>query len=280
MMNIGFIGAGSMGSLLIEALIIAEAVEPFHISVSNRTYSKAEELACKFPGLQAKQNNTSVVQQSDIIFLCIKPHEFANVISEIKPFVTDEQLIVSITSPVQLSHLSQELNCHIAKIIPSITNKMWSGATLCIYGDQIDEAHQTMLEQLLAYISEPIRIEESFTRIVSDISSCGPAFMSFLLQQFVDAAVEETGISRDGAMMIASNMMLGTGLLLTEGGMTTEDVQRRVAVPGGITAQALAMLQKDTGGIFNNLIRTTHAKYYEDVEVVSAQFNKEEVSEQ
>lgn len=121
---------------------------------------------------------------------------------------------------------------------------MWSGATLCIYSEQIDEAHQTMLEQLLAYISEPIRIEESYTRIVSDISSCGPAFMSFFLQQFVDAAVEETGISRDAAMMIASNMMLGTGLLLTEGGMTPEEVQRRVAVPGGITAKALAMLKK------------------------------------
>ncbi|MCM3635468.1 late competence protein ComER [Paenibacillus camelliae] len=279
-MNIGFIGAGSMGSLLIEAFIIAEAVEPNQISVSNRTYSKVEQLACKFPGLQAKQTNTAVVQQADIVFLCIKPHEFAHVISEIKPFVRDEQLIVSITSPVQLSHLEQELNCHIAKIIPSITNKMWSGATLCIYSEQIDEAHQTMLEQLLAYISEPIRIEESYTRIVSDISSCGPAFMSFFLQQFVDAAVEETGISRDAAMMIASNMMLGTGLLLTEGGMTPEEVQRRVAVPGGITAKALAMLKKDSTGLFNSLIRTTHAKYFEDVEVVSAQFKKEEVREQ
>jgi len=279
-MNIGFIGAGSMGSLLIEAFIIAEAVEPNQISVSNRTNSKVEQLACKFPGLQAKQTNTAVVQQADIVFLCIKPHEFAHVISEIKPFVRDEQLIVSITSPVQLSHLEQELNCHIAKIIPSITNKMWSGATLCIYSEQIDEAHQTMLEQLLAYISEPIRIEESYTRIVSDISSCGPAFMSFFLQQFVDAAVEETGISRDAAMMIASNMMLGTGLLLTEGGMTPEEVQRRVAVPGGITAKALAMLKKDSTGLFNSLIRTTHAKYFEDVEVVSAQFKKEEVREQ
>lgn len=67
-MNIGFIGAGSMGSLLIEAFIIAEAVEPNQISVSNRTYSKVEQLACKFPGLQAKQTNTAVVQHADIVF--------------------------------------------------------------------------------------------------------------------------------------------------------------------------------------------------------------------
>lgn len=269
-----------MGSLLIESMIIAEAVEPHQIKVSNRTYAKAERLAAQFPGLQAQVSNIAVAENSDIVFLCIKPHEFATVIAEIKPYLTHDQLVVSITSPVLLAQLEQELGCHIAKIIPSITNKMWSGATLCIYGKQIDEEHQNRLEQLLAYISEPIRIEEEFTRIVSDISSCGPAFFAFLLQQFIDAAVAETGIDRDEAMKIASNMLLGTGLLLTEGEMTTEDVQRRVAVPGGITAQALAMLKEETRGIFNKLIATTHNKYYEDLEKVQATFDKAEVSEQ
>lgn len=279
-MKIGFIGAGSMGSLLIESFIMAEAIEPDQIKVSNRTIGKAQALAYKYPGIQVESNNINVVHDTEIVFLCIKPHEFATVISEIKPYVQEEQLIVSITSPVLISHLEAELKCRVAKVIPSITNKMWSGATLCIYGDQIEEHDQIKLENLLSYISEPIKIEESFTRIVSDISSCGPAFFAFLLQQFIDAAVAETGISREGAMTIAGNMLLGTGLLLTEGGMTTEDIQQRVAVPGGITAKALQLLSSETTGIFNALIRTTHAKYYEDLEKVNETFNKEEVGGQ
>lgn len=279
-MKIGFIGAGSMGSLLIEAFILSEAIEPELIKVSNRTIGKAHALAYKYPGIQVEQQNVHVVIDSDIVFLCVKPHEYANVIAEIKPYIKDEQLLVSITSPVLLAHLEHELDCRIAKIIPSITNKMWSGATLCIYGNKIEPEYQLKLEQLLSYISEPIKIDESYTRIVSDISSCGPAFFAFLLQQFIDAAVEETGIDRSGAMTIASNMLLGTGLLLTEGGMTTEDVQQRVAVPGGITAKALQLLQNETTGIFNELIRTTHAKYYEDLEKVDESFHKEQVGEQ
>lgn len=278
-MKIGFIGAGSMGSLLIESFIMSEAVEPSQIKVSNRTHSKAEALAQKFPGLSAVTSNTSVVVGTEIVFLCIKPHEFAAVTREIKPFLHHDQIIVSITSPVLIAHLEHELESKIAKVIPSITNKMWSGATLCIYGKRMNNEDQVKLENLLSYISEPLKIEESFTRIVSDISSCGPAFFAFLLQQFIDAAVEETGISRQEAMAIASNMILGTGLLLTEGGMTTEDVQQRVAVPGGITMQALRMLGRETSGIFNELIRVTHAKYYEDLEKVNQTFDKEEVSE-
>lgn len=279
-MKIGFIGAGSMGSLLIEAFIMSEAIEPSMIKVSNRSFGKAQALAYKYPGIEAVEQNTQVVVNTEIVFICVKPHEYAHVIAEIKPFIQQDQLIVSITSPVLLSHLEQELDCRIAKIIPSITNKMWSGATLCIYGNKIEPEYQLKLEKLLQYISEPIKIDESFTRIVSDISSCGPAFFAFLLQQFIDAAVDETGISREGAMTIASNMLLGTGLLLTEGEMTTEDVQQRVAVPGGITAKALDMLKKETGGIFNELIRTTHAKYFEDLEKVDESFNKEEVGGQ
>ena len=36
--------------------------------------------------------------------------------------------------------------------------------------------------------------------------------------------------------------------------MTAEEVQARVAVPGGITAKALQLLRRETDGIFNQLI--------------------------
>ena len=139
---------------------------------------------------------------------------------------------------------------------------------------------KTRLESLFTHISEPLRIAESYTRVVSDLSSCGPAFMAYLLQKFVDAAVEETGIPRSEALKVASNMLLGTGLLLTEGRMTPEEVQERVAVPGGITAKALHLLSRETDGVFNDLIRTTHDKYREDLIKVTTAFYGEEVNGQ
>jgi competence protein ComER len=181
---------------------------------------------------------------------------------------------------VLISHLEGELDCRVAKVIPSITNFVWSGASLCIYGQKVREEDKTKLEDLLAHISEPLRIDESYTRIVSDLSSCGPAFISFLLEQFVDAAVEETGIGREEALRVASAMLLGTGMLLTEGGLTPADVQERVAVPGGITAKALSLLRRETDGVFNQLIRTTHAKFNEDLAKVSTAFIGEEVNGQ
>lgn len=279
-MNVGFIGTGTMGSLLIEAFIASGALSPPQITVSNRTFAKAQALADRYSGMKAEAANAGAACGSDIVFLCVKPHEFKKVVDDLKPVMRPDQIAVSITSPVLLSHLEGELDCKIAKVIPSITNHVWSGASLCIYGKRIGEEDKQRLEGLLSHISEPLCIAEEYTRIVSDLSSCGPAFISFFLEQFIEAAVAETGIGREEAQRVASAMLLGTGLLLTEGGLSPAEVQARVAVPGGITAKALSLLQRETGGVFNQLVRTTHAKFREDLSKVSVAFIGEEVNGQ
>jgi competence protein ComER len=263
-MNIGFIGTGSMGSILIESFIQSGALRPQEIIASNRSSNKINDLIQHHNGLRLALTNSEVVLQSHIIFLCVKPSEFNNVIAEIKPHVLPSQIIVSITSPITLAYLEDQLNGKIAKIIPSITNYVLSGATLCIYGERMLHEDKLEVERLLAYISEPIRIHEQFTRISSDISSCGPAFFALILQKFIEAAVEETGIAHAEANRLASEMLLGTGKLLTKGGFTPQGLQKRVSVPGGITAEGLRLLEEKLDGVFNQLIHITHAKFEED----------------
>lgn len=271
-MKIGFIGAGSMGSLLIDSFIRFGALQPDQILVSNRTPHKALKLADRYPGLEVSGSNAENASRSDLLFLCVKPGEFKPVIDEISKVMRSSQIAVSITSPVQLSHLESELPCKVAKIIPSITNQTGSGASLCMYGSRIKEKDRLLLESLLSSISRPIPVLESHTRITSDFSSCGPAFLSYFVEKWVDAAVEMTGADRSALYALAGEMLLGTGKLLTEEGFTPEQLQQRVAVPGGITAQALSLLEKRLEGLFHQLIRTTHDKYDEDLAKLDAAF--------
>jgi competence protein ComER len=268
-MRIGFIGTGSMGSILIESFIQTGAIRPEEIIASNRTSGKIDRLVGQFSGLVKADTNIEVVQESHIVFLCIKPKEFKNVINEIKSYVTPSQIIISITSPITIAFLEDQLSSKIAKIIPSITNYVFSGPTLCIYGQRMLPEDIAQLERLLSHISEPIHVSEKFTRIASDISSCGPAFFSLILLKFIRAAVEETGISYFDASRLACEMLHGTGQLLTTGGFTPGELQKRVAVPGGITAEGLKLLDHMLDGVFNQLIQLTHAKFEEDVAKVN-----------
>ncbi|ACX64005.1 late competence protein ComER [Paenibacillus sp. FSL H8-0457] len=271
-MKVGFIGTGSMGSLLIDAFIQSGALLPEQIRVSNRSPEKPLQLAKRHPGLTVCSCNTETASQSDLLFLCIKPLEFKAVIGEIKDRLETRQIAISITSPVQLIHLESSLPCKVAKIIPSITNITGGGASLCMYGSRIKEEDRQLIESLLSYISRPLKILESHTRITSDFSSCGPAFLSLFMEKWIDAAVEMTGIDRRSLNALAGEMLLGTGKLLTEEGFSPEELQKRVAVPGGITAQALALLESNLNGLFYQLIQTTHDKYEEDLAKLDAAF--------
>ncbi|CAG7639800.1 Pyrroline-5-carboxylate reductase [Paenibacillus solanacearum] len=269
-MRVGIIGTGSMGSVLIEAFIRSGAINPEQMLVTNRTIGKAELLADSYPGLQVARSNKEVASLTELLFICVKPQEFKPVIEEIQAHLSPSQLLVSITSPVLLRHLEDHLPCKIAKVIPSITNYVLSGVTLCIYSDRCTPEDKELLENVLSHISSPIRVSEQYTRISSDLSSCGPAFLAYFVQKFVEAAVEETGIAEEEATVLASEMLLGTGKLLTTGGFSPASLQKRVAVPGGITAEGLRLMEKELHGVFHDLIRATHAKYNEDVEKVES----------
>jgi competence protein ComER len=271
-MNVGFIGTGSMGSILIESFLKTNALQPSQILAANRTFGKAEQLAAAYPGLQAVPGNQMLAGASDIIFICVKPKEFKNVIDEIRPVMDESQIVVSITSPVLIRHLEEHMPCKIAKVIPSITNYVCSGATLTMYGSRMMPEDICVVDKLLQHISKPLVISEEYTRVSSDLSSCGPAFLAYFVEQFVNSAVTYTGIPKEDATRLASEMVLGTGLLLSAGGFSPETLRERVTVPGGITAEGLRMLSLDLDGTFERLIRTTHKKYRDELEKVEGLF--------
>ncbi|RUS48556.1 late competence protein ComER [Cohnella sp. AR92] len=272
-MRVGFIGAGSMGSMLTGSFIRSGALRPSDIILSTRTLSKANALANRYPGIQIAPSNASAVLGSDLVFLCVKPLDFRSVLQEIAPSLQPWQIVVSITSPVRLEALERLIPSKAAKIIPSIVNETLAGSSLVMFGSRLEERDRALLFRLFSAISRPVQIAEEDVRVASDIASCGPAFMANLLEQFIEAAVSTTGVSRETATVLARDMLLGTARLLQNAGCSPAELQKRVSVPGGITAVALEELKDATNGAFLRVLQATHAKFAEDLEKVDASLN-------
>lgn len=138
-MKVGFIGTGSMGGLLIDTFLRSGALDPCDVLASNRSPGKLRELKKLHPGITVCSGNIEAASESDIVFLCVKPLQFKMLSDEIAPYLRSEQIVVSITSPVQLYHLESVLPSKIAKIIPSITHSVKSGTSLCIFGSRLNK---------------------------------------------------------------------------------------------------------------------------------------------
>lgn len=263
-MRIGFVGTGSMGSLLIEALITSKAAVPEQIIAYNRTPSKVAQLAGRFPGLTVATDNAEVASEAELLLLCVKPFEYKAALSQFAHLLTPEHILVTITSPVKLVELEALVPSQVVRAIPSITNAALSGLTLLEFGNNVSPSTKDQILHLFSQISSPLEVEEKFLRVAADISSCGPAFISYILQQMIQAAVDETGITKEAATFLTTRMIVGVAGLLEKEIFTLPTLQERVCVPGGITGEGLIALQKGIPGVFEDVFRRTHHKYAED----------------
>jgi competence protein ComER len=274
-MKIGIIGTGNMGRILAEALIDGNAVSPSSMMITNRTLSKALEIQKIYPGLTVGQNAIEVAQNSDAIFICVKPHNVWDVFQQINPELNKDKCLISITSPISVEQLERAVDCSVMRIIPSITNRALAGVSLFTYGEQCAPKWRTYFHTLFEEISVPVEIEEKITRVASDIVSCGPAFFSFLVQRFITAAVKETEIDQTTATKLASEMLVGLGELLSKNHYTLPTLQEKVCVKGGITGEGIKVLENETGEMFEKLFQATHKKFEEEMEKVREKFDND-----
>ncbi|MFS0822629.1 late competence protein ComER [Bacillus sp. 1P02SD] len=273
-MNIGFIGTGNMGKILIESFVESLAVPPSKLTITNRTIEKAKAIKNSLPDITVAATNEEVVKGSDIIFICVKPLEIHPLLHQLSSSLTSNKCIVSITSPISVEQLESLVNCQVARIIPSITNRALTGVSLFTFGRSISNRFKEYLEFLFKQISTPVHINHEITRVASDIVSCGPAFFTYLLRRFVDAAVRETKISEEQATNLASEMIIGMGKLLEKEMYTLPTLQSKVCVKGGVTGEGINAMEEHIGELFEELFRSTHRKYDEDISEVARQFNE------
>lgn len=271
-MKVGIIGTGNMGKVLIDAFISSQAVSSSDIFITNRTIQKALRIKKQYSDIHVCYSADILIQEADLIFLCIKPLQIHPFLQKYKQNFSTDKCFVSITSPISVQQIESVLPCQVARVIPSITNQALGGVSLVTFGDSCSKQWSKELLTLLGHISFPFVINNELTRISSDITSCGPAFFSYLLQQFIHAATEKTVITEEQATKLAEEMIIGMGNLLEKQIFSLSTLQEKVSVKGGITGVGVDVLEEKTKGAFEGLIEATHEKFSKEIIKIEEQF--------
>ena len=120
-MNVGIIGYGSMGRMILEKLAESHMVVNENLYISNRTYEKIEPLQDRY---HVCKTNAELASKAGIIFLCVRPVDFRLILDEIKDQVAQDAIIVSLNGSIPFELLESVLDAKIAKVIPSITARL------------------------------------------------------------------------------------------------------------------------------------------------------------
>ncbi len=161
-MKIGFIGTGSMGSMLIDTLLEAKTIKEEDIVIINRTIEKAIKLKEIYPAIHIASDIEELTRQCRWIFICVKPKDIPSFTPTVIPYLSREHVMISITSPVSIHHLEELFPCKVARIIPSILNRAQSGSTLLV----LALVAQALMKKRSFLLSHPYRVLYLLTRML------------------------------------------------------------------------------------------------------------------
>jgi pyrroline-5-carboxylate reductase len=261
MTRYGFIGTGSMGSMLIRKFIGTGLVAPSDITASSKSGKSARALAGK-TGITAAPSNRSVAEIADVLFICVKPLQVRGVLDEVSDVLKHGVLLVSIAGCVSLDNLRDWAgdNVHCIRIIPSVTAEESAGISLVAWGHGVTPGDRKNVLGLLNAISTAVEIDEQNFDPYMDLTSCGPALIVAMMREFAGAAVRAGTIRPELSEYLVKETMIGTARILSGEKMKFDDVIGRVATKGGSTEEGVKVLQARLPDVMDEVLLALDAK--------------------
>jgi pyrroline-5-carboxylate reductase len=234
-MKIGLIGAGNMAQALARGwnrpVLVADPVE-------ERARALAKEL-----GGEALATNVEVAQRADIVVLCHKPAQLADVARELEPHAEAVASILAIT-PLAALHDAYP-DRPVFRFIPSLPVEVRQGAVVQAAPEH-ESPLDTTVSELFAELGTLVTLPDALVDVAMGLMSCGPAYVALVAEAQVDAGVRHGIPATQGAELVVQTLA-GTAELLRRRGHDTAAVRREVTSPGGLTARGLDALER--GGL-------------------------------
>jgi pyrroline-5-carboxylate reductase len=255
---VGIIGAGNMGKALVKGLIKAKEVSKKNIYVSDINIEHLKAIKKEFNINTVHKNNRQIIELSSIIFLAVKPQILDRVLTEIKDYINENHLFISIAAGIPTSFIENftDKKIRVIRAMPNTCAMVMEAATAITKGTYATDEDLDKAEKIFSAIGRVVTIEESLMDAVTGLSGSGPAYIFVIIEALSDAGVK-MGLSREVATILSAQTVLGSAKLLLETGMHPGKLKDMVTSPGGTAIEGLHTLEE--GGIRTNLINAVYA---------------------
>ncbi|MCX8130576.1 MAG: NAD(P)-binding domain-containing protein [Clostridia bacterium] len=261
MYKIGFIGFGSMGSMLIKGFINSGQINQDGIIVTRKDKSRLGEIKDTWPNVEIAQEVIEVVKKAHCIFICAKPMEYKGILDEIKSHILPDHHIISIAGSIELESMERIINCKITKVMPTIISEVNEGISLVCHNSKVTYKDADLIESLVGSIGNIRRISEKDFEFASELTSCGPGLLAAVFQEFVEAGLRHANsMKKEDIEEMVLKTAYGTAKLMLEKNMNFGDVISRVATKGGITEEGVKVIKGVMPQVFDEMFEQTMIK--------------------
>ncbi len=243
-MKIGIVGLGKMGEAIVQGLRHSKEPSQFALQATTKSKESAEEVSKRL-SLPCGTDNASLVSASQVILLCVKPHQAEKVLSSVASHFTKQQLIISVCASITTRQLAEWSGGKAAVIraMPNTPCLIGEGMTVLAPGQGTLPPHLETAEKIFKTIGKTAVVEESLMDGVTGLSGCGPAYIYLIIEALSEAGVK-VGLPRKTATLLAAQTLLGSAKMVLERGDHPASLKDEVTTPAGCTIDGLMALEE------------------------------------
>lgn len=242
--KLGFIGAGSIVHTMIDGLIRNETIKSEKIWVTNKENTDRLLSLWKKYDVNCTKDKNKVLDSTDVIILAVKPQDTMDVLREIKPVISDKQLLISVVAGVTCEKIESYLQKDIAviRVMPNISCAIGESATAVSRGKYATERHLNTACTLFEALGEVVVVDEANMDIITGLSGSGPAYFYYMVELMEKTAIA-AGLSEEVAKKLLLQTLYGAAKMLRDSNEDPSSLRKKVTSPEGTTKAALEVFQ-------------------------------------
>ena len=232
-----------MAKAIVGGIVKAGLVTSENIIMSGLSKENLEEVKRNYK-VEVTTDNKLVAKKSDILILAVKPNIYPIVINEVKDFVKETVIIVTIAAGKSIESIEKafEKELKVVRTMPNTPALVGEGMTAVCPNKHVTDEDINEILKLLSSFSKVEIISESLIDAVTSVSGSSPAYVYMFIEAMADAAVLQ-GMPRDKAYKFASQTVIGSAKMVLETGIHPGALKDMVCSPGGTTIEAVAELE-------------------------------------
>jgi pyrroline-5-carboxylate reductase len=238
------LGAGKMGSILLQALLKEGLISPATAIATVQHAERAKQLSSKL-NIPVTTNNASAARKADIVFICVKPQIVSEVVKEIRTVITPKQLVISVAASVstQLIENGFKGKIPVIRAMPNTPCVVQAGMTALCKGRFVDDKQVQLATALFNVFGRTVVVDEKHMDAVTGLSASGPAYIYIILESLAEAGVK-VGLPRDVATLLAAQTAMGAAKVILETGDHPALLKDAVTTPAGCTIDGILELEE------------------------------------
>lgn len=239
MTKLGFIGIGNMGGAIIKG--INGKLGNTAVFAYDSNPEKLKNVG--FAGATAASGVQELAEKCDYLLLAVKPQQLDSVLEEIKSSGNDKLVIISICAGISAEYIRERTfaEAKVVLVMPNTPMMLGYGAAAMSCDGKASDEEFAFARKIIGSCGITEVVPPDKMKEVIAINGSSPAFIYLYAKGFVDYA-DKVGIDKDAALKLFAQTLIGSAKMMTESGMTIDELIKQVSSPGGTTLAGLDKL--------------------------------------